>query len=548
VGPLDVGEGASDRGSFDVAGGASTCIHRPASLSVSPATSGPVLHDTTVHYVVSIVNNDVGSCPGAYYVPTLGVEGADPLDGPDEGIAVTTSPSLVPHVLPGQSATFGFDITGTEVADPGSRTIPLTFNDGSVFGGKPFDPPLSGSLIFDLVAPPGCHVATPRELMIRDLSVVEDPVRTSFDGNAGNPHAGVWTFGRIMRDMAKTPGDAPAFTEALFRSRLTDQTVNGFTVPAHPHQADEVLDHWPRLADGSLDLDHAPLRLLAIVNRIDMRDLSRGDAGEGRFVFGVNPPGEDPFFFPFTVIVEYALPAKTECDILGWANAWHDLATHPFPSEEYNAALEALTLRFSGRGAAPDRPNGSALDQLRMDEFGGHWQFRQFGISASTGGLEPRTINLTPDLSFNGSAALGRFINANEGAILADQHVVQLQFEGAPFLGGSVFNDLVRWTAPGIQNSEARFHFSLNTCNGCHGPETNTTFVQVAPRELGFLATLSPFLLGTTVLDPVTGESRSFNDLERRRVDLEGLVCPPSPTRDASAHAPTVAKGISRVH
>ena len=47
--------------------------------------------------------------------------------------------------------------------------------------------------------------------------------------------------------------------------------------------------------------------------------------------------------------------ASTEADVLGWANAWHALSTYPFPSEEYNAALQAVTSRFAGRNAAPGR-------------------------------------------------------------------------------------------------------------------------------------------------------------------------------------------------
>src|SRR5262249_51208324 len=155
-----------------------------------------------------------------------------------------------------------------------------------------------------------------------------------------------------------------------------------------------VLDPWPRTPDGEIDLDRAPLELLAIVNRIDLRDLDKGQAGEGRFVFGVL----DPFGFPqsFTVIVEYQLPAATQQDVLDWAASWHALSSHPFPSEEYNAALEALTLRFSGRNAAPGKPNGSALGQLRTNEIAlePRWQLREFTLGAD-GFLHESTIKLT---------------------------------------------------------------------------------------------------------------------------------------------------------
>jgi len=281
-----------------------------------------------------------------------------------------------------------------------------------------------------------------------------------------------------MRDLAPTPADAPALLEKMLKTWLSDQTVNGFTIPARPAMQNVVLDQFPRMPDGSLDIDHAPVRLLAIVNRFDLRNLDAGNAGEGRFVFGVLGPFGS--VQQFTMILEYKLPAKTAQDVQDWANLWHGLSTHPFPSEEYNAALEAVSLKFSGRNAAPDRVNGSALSQLRTNEIAlsFRWEFREFNLSAASGMLEPATVKLTPDLGFNDTQTLADFIVQNEPAIVTETHTVPEQFEGAPFLAGSVFNDLIFWQSQSINftKSEARFQLSKNTCNGCHGPETNTTF------------------------------------------------------------------------
>ena len=68
--------------------------------------------------------------------------------------------------------------------------------------------------------------------------------------------------------------------------------------------------------------------------------------------------------------------------------------------------------------------------------------------------------------------------------------------------------------------------FSLNTCNGCHGAETDTSFLHVFPRSLGQEASLSGFLTGITVDDPIDGTVRTFDDLGRRNADLAGLLCP----------------------
>jgi hypothetical protein len=275
-------------------------------------------------------------------------------------------------------------------------------------------------------------------------------------------------------------------------------------------------------------LHHAPFQLLAIVNRFDL-NLTEGSAGEGRFVFGVLGPGGFPL--QFTFIVELQLPAKTDQDVQRWAQDWHALSTHPFPSEEYNAALQQLTDRFAGRNAAPDRQNGSALLQVRSNEIAlsFEWELRQFELSAATGRLIPTPLPLTPDLSFNNTPTLGNFINANEAAIIAETHVVPAQLDGRPFQAGAVFNSLSPWFAPGVANSDARFHLSLNTCNGCHSSETNTTFLQVSPRSPGSPAELSPFLTGTIAFDQATGQLRALNELNRRNRILHVRVCPNVP-------------------
>jgi hypothetical protein len=54
-------------------------------------------------------------------------------------------------------------------------------------------------------------------------------------------------------------------------------------------------------------------------------------------------------------------------------------------------------------------------------------------------------------------------------------------------------------------------------------------------------AALSPFLPGITLPDPQTEVPRTVNDLLRRKVDLEAIVCPAQPTV-------SLRHGISRVH
>jgi hypothetical protein len=487
-----------------------SCIRLPFEVEISPLASGEVQPETPFNYDIAITNPSVGACGAQFtFIDTFSSE---------EGISATASPSFA-VLNPGETLDAVLTVMGTGDAEPGTREIPI-FIFGDV--NEEFR-----TVEFTLAAPTGCFVRTSRELMIRDLSVVEDPIRTTF-ADPAFPNAGVWTFANLMRQLAPSASTAPAMVEQVFESWLVDQSINTFTVPAREAMQPTVLDHWPRLPSGELDLERAPLRLLAIVNRIDIRDLSKGQAGEGRFVFGVLG-GEEQFPLEFTMIFEYALPATTEADVLEWADRWHALSSLPFPSEQYNAALQAITDDFALRGVMPSRPNGSALNQLRSNEIAlsGPWELREFTFGANNM-LVPAIVQLTPDTSFmfGNTQLVADFINQNEAAVLAERHVVPESFQGVPFAGGSSFNDLLAWLPEGVNNPEARHKFSLNTCNGCHASEeTNTSFLHVFPRFEGERSSLSSFLQGTVVFDPATGEPRTLNDLGRRNDDLERLVC-----------------------
>ena len=346
-----------------------SCIGRPTTLSVNPATSGAVLPDTTVHYDVSVTNNDVGACGEKPY--DFFVSGGEP------GITANTEQPSFQFVPAGATVKFGASVTGSDDAEPGVHEVPFFVTS---FGNN-FEQ-LNGALTYELTAPTGCFVRSRRELMITDVSVVDDPVRTAGSigpfssgpfpspngsggsssgsgpapgkggstgfagagpsvgggfGFAGGPSfagagpstgggfntggsggsggsgpstpqtAGVWAFGHLMREMAATPEAAPAMTLNLLQHWLTNQTVNGFTVQARPAMQQQLIDIWPKTPAGELDLDQSPLTLQAIVNRIDTRNLAENSAGEGRFVYGVNGPN----FGNFTVIVEYNLVAHS---------------------------------------------------------------------------------------------------------------------------------------------------------------------------------------------------------------------------------------------
>ncbi len=364
--------------------------------------------------------------------------------------------------------------------------------------------------------PAACTINRSAELAITALSVVEDPVRTA--------PGGAWSFGTLVKAMAGDQ-DPSALVRQWLKTWNTAQTVNGLTLPARAQMQSMVLGPWEAKSGGPnqpLDFSKAPFRLLAIMNRMDLRNPGV-QAGEGRFVFGVLDSAGNPL--QFTVILEYALPGGSPEAIQSWARDWHELGQLGLGNPNYNAKLQALTDRFTKPGVMTGRPFGNALNQIRTNEFvlAQPWEMREFNLTDT--GLRPVTVKLTPDAGFDSSSVLGDFIRANEAAIVAEQYVVPERFQGMSFLGAAAkIPDGFFWRAPGV-TAEARHKFSLNTCSGCHAGETGTDFTHIAPRAAGHASVLSAFLRGGTVRDPVTQEPRTFDDLGRRATDLAALVC-----------------------
>jgi hypothetical protein len=434
------------------------------------------------------------------------------------------------------------------------RSAPAPFDIDSFSKGVAvaFDP----SIIFAPASP-----APAKSLMIHDPSVVGtgDPSRIWDPCTGAGTRMGAFTFGHLMTEMANQPltGINPSnFVMQWLRTWQVNQNINTFVVPARPNINTQIIQPWLAASGGaSLDLGIAPFRLLAIVNRLDLRTGSggyggsTGNAGELRFVFGaVKPAGRTCQLLPFTVILEYGVPIGGCVPVRSWAQQWVALNGLALGSPAYNAALQAITDQVVLRDEAPGQPNRSALNQLRTNELAlaSPWELRQFNLTTPISFLHETPVFRTPDRQFNaadpfwsGSTLLDMFITS--GAT-----TVPLTFLGTPFLGGAapVTGNNVGYfwntrtldldpTHPGNWNQQ-RFDFSLNTCNACHAGETRTPFTHINPTTpLGSPAALSGFLTGISVTDPAAGSpTRSFHDLARRQSDLVGVAgsaCPAFP-------------------
>jgi hypothetical protein len=390
-----------------------------------------------------------------------------------------------------------------------------------------------------------------RELMITNVGVVEDPDRT-YDvcTGAGTP-MGAWTFGRLMTEMANEPvtGMRPGdFVEEWLEQWTQDLTINGWTVHDRP-TAQDFIDAWPRLPDGQLDLAQAPFRLLAIVNRIDLREnmaYGGSSAGEGRLVFGFldcndELPGE-PGLEESTVIFEYGIDRNGCFGVRDWAQQWKALGALTPGSAAYNDALQAITDQFTLANARPGQPpNRSAINQVRTNETIFHnsqdpfWELRESRLpkfcalgAPCEGWLRHATIAQTPDATKNFSIVLRNFINSNAADILAGAHTVPATTGGgASFRGGNLQQGAgFPWNAVGILDLDARHAFSLATCNSCHRAETSTFFVHIENRHPGAASVLSDFLTGEDMpkTDPISDVDRHFHDLLDRQAKLDAAA------------------------
>ncbi|WNZ58863.1 hypothetical protein QEG98_22255 [Myxococcus sp. MxC21-1] len=391
------------------------------------------------------------------------------------------------------------------------------------------------------------HAVKPENsLIITHPNVVNDPTRT-YDPctNAGNPN-GVWTFNHLMREMASSYVSPANLTEHWLRQWTVNQNINGWTVPARPAMTARILTPWPR-SSGALELARSPFKLVAIVNRLDLgasagpSAYASGNAGELRFVFAaVDRSSGTCGVRPFLVIFEYGVP-HASCDaVRTWAQGWLNLSAPSMilGSAAYNAALTSLTQQVVVRNAAPRKPNGSAINQIRTNEewLRYPWELREFhlmGSGPSVNRLQGQPTVLTPGDSHNNTTVLRDFINANTPAILANSYTVPPAYptSSTPFLGAFPWISSPTdsyWRASGISVNDARHVFSRNTCNGCHGRETRTEFTHI--DEYG---ALSPFLAtgmaspstAFWVQDPVvTSLSRPFYEIQMRNTNLDSVA------------------------
>lgn len=355
------------------------------------------------------------------------------------------------------------------------------------------------------------------------------------DRRASNEVAAApWSFRSRLEELAGGSAEAPALAQAWLAEWKSRSSVGADGAPVTPRPSVDpvILGPWRRSIDPNassyaggppLPLDRAPFRLVAIANRLDLRERELGcdgAAGELRFVYtAVNP--ETRLAIPFSVIVEVPYPASRSPS--EWATRWHDVARRPFGAE-YNEALATLTTEVTSKAARSSirvRTNEVALG----NELALPWELREFGLDTTQGAARLVQVPLaaTPRIELLRSPSLDAWAQDNSAKVLAGTYLLPsgLQAGAAPMTASSF-----RWTSSTLPD-ELRHALSIGTCNGCHGgerPSDALRFQHLAPGDTTagyYKATNGETQVSRYLHDPSGGD----DELGRRSKSTARMLC-----------------------
>ena len=412
-------------------------------------------------------------------------------------------------------------------------------------------------------------VVVDRALLIRDPVVLDD---VDFDSDPATARGGKWRFGAVFAralNRARAvehlpPASAEEVQSAVeaFNSYLTRPDGNAGTA------VDSLFIVAMRRFEGIWSgsgrpyiLDKAPLRLLAIVNRIDLAHANRQvckepghemQGAEIRFVYQgiIVPTGSQDYL---RMIVEFVMPCLSPRKLQDFGAEWQALADGPPPNQGrgYFVALEHLLDTWTAQSPAVRiRVTGQSTQPT--------WVAREYPFSA-TGPL-PSPLEQELNVAFVTcevpGSELGRFGRTQSDAII-DSH-----YETPPGLQTRQTaiqpSDLAILTLLGDNRipsdtlDKVRHSLSVNTCRGCHSRETATNGLQIGKRMPHVASDLSAFLTGdkgcgrssdtsqltfcrvnesallvkTDGCAQVTAQPQSYNDLLRRHEYLDQLLHP----------------------
>lgn len=405
-----------------------------------------------------------------------------------------------------------------------------------------------------------------KSLMITAVSVVADATRTKDPcGAVSGDENKVWSIGHLLKREAEKNGlDPTTYATNWMNAWNSTVVINGDTVG--PGRAPDVLAAWHNFAGNStLPLYKAPFYLLAIVSRLDLRKhraFGEPLGGEVRFIFGllgasVNRPAcpTQEYSADSTIIFEYSTNKTDDNQVRDLATRWLNLST--LSGSGYNSALQTLTEEVVNSGRLLKVRTNEFIDaqtRQRMTEFEPNATTKYLQHTALQQSAVMALANSTPGAMTD---PLGTYMIANETNLAANafdeeltstatqlpigNYLVPNKFPGTnTWFRGAVNTTGVDEASdvfdadppnPDVAFGKARWQFSVGTCTGCHGADTQTFSFHVFPRDplSGAPAFLSNFVNGTYTTAPDSQwpgliPSRTINEMVRRENDLRNLV------------------------
>ncbi|RYD34001.1 MAG: hypothetical protein EOP86_12010 [Verrucomicrobiaceae bacterium] len=387
-----------------------------------------------------------------------------------------------------------------------------------------------------------------RSLVITHPAVVDCVTETyepyshpGFGGGAIGERDGAWSFPHIMSKLLNkkfVPDDTQA---GVAQNARLAKVLNDFmrqwekpSIPGIPYDVEfftNVINPWRRASGdahyppGQLAPHLAPLRLLAITNRIDLREnFAAGGAGgpkpsnAGRlhFIFGFTSPktvNNKGNMLEGRLSVEIAVEKKGQEELWKWAKQWKDLDIQwpkgkAAPDAGYISALRELTESVLSPGSL-----ASIRTNEKVNSGKPPWQMREF--IADKGSMRSAGLTQTPVFPLLGDPPSKQFFSTNLSKIDDGSYWLPENLR-APMaditLSKLVFNGV---------DKMRRDIIVLNSCNGCHGSETgvinhgvpeNLLFSHIGHRQTHVPSELSGFL--------------KKSDIQRRKTSLAVLLAP----------------------
>lgn len=329
-------------------------------------------------------------------------------------------------------------------------------------------------------------------LLIRDPEVLND-VRASGEGP--------WSFlGTVHKLFSKTVSPSPGEIEPglvdWFSQWSATVDSNGHTL--EPRNALAVIrEVWPKAPNGALIRDQSPYRLIAILFRLDLRNPD-SPAGEGRFVFQLSEPFTEIPIESY-VIFEFALASPGET-VKFWAQRIQDLS-QTTDLNSYKVKLEAMTESFAV---------AEKLRFVRTNDFvfAPIWELRNFTYDSIARRLVATPIPGTPHSDFDTTKRselevwiISQSLTSRDTTLVLPS---TMQTTVAPLP-----SEFYTWLEGSRVPTPARRIFAQQTCNGCHGIETETRFTHFFKDSFQEVTKTSDFLA---------------RELEKRNADLIALL------------------------